>query len=194
MAQDTKSLEDLLDTMVKAANDEDRVSLGKIVEAVGSRSFGPLLLVAGVVTFSPLSGIPGVPTIMAALVLLISVQLLLGREHFWLPRWLLKRSVARDNLKKALQWLRPPACFIDRYLQPRLTVLVNSAGKYVIAVVCSVIAAAMPVMELVPFTAPGAGAVLTAFGLALIACDGLFAALASVFTAATLGLVVYHWL
>jgi hypothetical protein len=194
MAQDIKGLEDLVDTIAKTANDDDRVSVGEIVEAVGSRSFGPLLLVAGVVMLSPLSGIPGLPTSMATLVLLISLQLLLGREYFWLPRWLLKRSVARDKLEKALKWLRPPARFIDRYLRPRLNVFVGRAGKYIIAVVCSVIALGMPVMELVPFSATAAGAILTAFGLSLIACDGLFALLAFVFTAGTVGLVVYHLL
>jgi hypothetical protein len=33
----------------------------------------------------------------------------------------------------------------------------------------------MPVMEVIPFSASGAGAALTAFGLALIAHDGLTA-------------------
>jgi hypothetical protein len=50
----------------------------------------------------------------------------------------------------------------------------------------------MPAMELVPFSANGAGAALTAFGLSLIAHDGLLALLAFVFTAMTFGLVLYN--
>lgn len=92
MPQKLSNLEQLLDLIDKAADDLDRVSLGMIVEAVGSRSFGPLLLMVGVTLASPLSGIPGMPTTMGMLVLLIAVQLLFGRQHFWLPRWLLKRS------------------------------------------------------------------------------------------------------
>ncbi len=194
MAQELTNLEQLLDRIDKAANDRERVSLDAIVEAVGNRSFGPLLLVAGVVTLSPLSGIPGMATTMAVLVLLIAVQLLCGREHFGLPRWLLKRSVARDKLGKALKWLRPPARFIDRGLRPRLTVFVHRTGTYVIAIVCVFIAAGMPAMELVPFSATGAGAALTAFGLSLIARDGVLALLAFVFTAIIFGVVVYNLL
>ncbi len=45
------------------------------MQAVGSRSFGPLLLVAGLVTLSPAGDVPGVPTIMAAFVFLVAGQL-----------------------------------------------------------------------------------------------------------------------
>ena len=48
-----------------------------------------------------------------------------------------------------------------------------------------------PAMEVVPFSANGAGAVLTAFGLALIARDGLIAAIALVLAVLTAGLVVF---
>ncbi|NKE71660.1 exopolysaccharide biosynthesis protein [Candidatus Manganitrophus noduliformans] len=194
MGKDRKltNLEQLLDRIEKAA-DDDRVSLDAILDVVGRSSFGPLLLVAGLVTLAPIIGdIPGVPTIVAVFVLLTAGQLLFRREHIWLPRWLLKRSVARNKLCKALGWLRRPARFVDRLLRPRLTIFTQGAGIYAVAIGCIVIAAAMPVMELVPFSANGAGAALTAFGLSLIARDGLLALLAFLFTAATFGLAVYH--
>ena len=194
MSQELTNLEQLLDRIGKAADDLDRVSLGMIVEAVGGRSFGPLLVTVGVILASPLSGIPGMPTTMGMLLLLIAVQLLFRREHFWLPRWLLRRSVARNNLVKALEWLRPPARFIDSWLGPRLTIFIRGLSFYLMAIVCLVIAAGLPVMELVPFSATSAGAVLTVFGLSLIAHDGFMALLAFVLTAITFGLVVYKLL
>ena len=190
MPQALTNLEELLDRIAEAADDRERVSLGAIVEAVGSRSFGPLLLLAGIILFSPLSGIPGMATTMGVLVLLIAVQLLFRRECCWLPRWLLKRSVSRQKVGKALKWLRPPARFIDRWLRPRLTAFSGGASRYIIASVCLVIAIGLPMMELVPFSATGAGAVLAAFGLSLIAHDGFMALLAFAFIAITSGLVV----
>jgi len=190
--QQPTNLEQLLDRIGEAAHDGDQVSFGRILELIGRRSFAPLLLLAGLITVSPIIGdIPGVPTIIGVFVLLIAGQLLFRREHFWLPRWLLKRSVAGEKLRKALTWLRSPARFIDRFLRPRLTLFTHSTGVYAIAMVCIVIAAAMPGMEVVPFSANGAGAALTAFGLSLIAHDGLLALLAFVFTAITCGLAVY---
>jgi hypothetical protein len=194
MAQDLTNLEQLLGRIDQAKENRDEVSLGMIVEEIGSRSFGPLLLMAGIVLFSPLSGVPGLPTIMGVLVLLIGLQLLVGKEHFWLPQWLLKRSVAREKISKALAWLRTPASFVDRWLQPRLEMFIGGVSRYAIAIICTMIAAGLPVMELVPFSSSGAGAALTAFGLGLIANDGLLALLAFAFTAITAGLVVYFLL
>ena len=94
-------------------NDKDAVTLGALIDEIGTRSFGPLLLLAGLVTVMPIVGdIPGVPTVMALLVLLVAGQLLLGREHFWLPRWVLDRRVRRDRLVRALGWLRRPARWV----------------------------------------------------------------------------------
>jgi hypothetical protein len=98
MTRDVTSLEQVLDRIDRAADDQEQVSVGMIVEAVGSRSFGPLLLLAGVVMVSPLSGIPGMPTTKDVLVLLVAWQLLFGRRCCWLPQWLLTRSIARDKV------------------------------------------------------------------------------------------------
>lgn len=193
MAKEPRNLEELLGRIREAADAGEDVSLGAILEAVGRRSFGPMLLLAGVITLAPVIGdIPGMPTIMGLFVLLTAGQLLLGRDHFWLPEWLLKRSVTRDKLCRALEWLYTPARFIDRWLRPRLKRLVRGTGMYVVATACVVIALAMPAMEVVPFSANGAGAALTAFGLGLIARDGLLALIALVVTAGTFGVVIYH--
>lgn len=192
MAEELTNLEQLLDRIGKAKEDQNPVTLGIIVKEIGSRSFGPLLLMVGVILFSPLSGIPGLPTFMGVLVLLIGLQLLVGKEHFWLPQWLLERSVARDKISKALSWLHTPARVIDRWLKPRLRVFVSGASRYVIAIICTVIAVGLPGMELIPFSSSAAGAALTAFGLALIANDGFLGLLAFALTALTAGFVAYY--
>lgn len=186
-------VEQLIDKMAEAGGEDDDVSLDEIVDVLGRRSFGPLLLLAGLITLAPLIGdIPGMPTIMGMFVLLVAVQLLLNREHFWLPRWLLKKSISRDKFCKALDWIRPAARFLDRWLRPRLTGLVQGVGTRIVAALCILIAAAMPLMEVVPFSANGAGAALTALGLALVIKDGLLALIAFLLIAATSGLIIYH--
>jgi hypothetical protein len=192
MGQEITNLEELLDRIEQSAEDRDQIDLKTIVEGVGRRSFGPLLLMAGFIMASPLSGIPGMPTSMSVLVLLIAIQLLVKRDYFWMPQWLLKRSVGRKKLDKAFKWLRPPARFFDRFLRPRLTFLVQDAGNYAVAVICVIIAAGMPAMELVPFSATIAGAALAIFGLALVADDGLLAVIAFALTAATWAFAAHY--
>ncbi|KPV41323.1 exopolysaccharide biosynthesis protein [Thiohalorhabdus denitrificans] len=192
MSQDPQSLEELLDRIGEAAQDKDQVSMESILHATGRRSFGPLLLLAGLVTLAPIVGdLPGMPTIMGLLVLLTAGQLLFQREYFWLPSWMLNREVGQEGLRKSLDWMRPPARFLDRWTRPRLRMFAQGTGFYAIAAVCVLIAFGMPVMEVVPFSANGAGAGLLAFGLSLIARDGLLALVAFVVTGLTMGAVVY---
>ena len=192
MGSDVTNIEQLLAKVEHAAREEESISLRLLVPAFGQRSFAPLLLLAGLITLAPVLGdIPGVPTVMGVFVVITCAQMLLHRTHLWLPPWLLDRAISGDKVLKLLAWARRPARFIDRLLRPRLVFMLRKLGTYAIAATCMLIGAMLPAMEVVPFTANGAGAALTAFGLALIADDGLIALLAFVATAVTVGLVLY---
>jgi hypothetical protein len=189
-----KNLEQVIDRLEQARGDGQEISIGEVLESIGGRSFGPLLVVVGLIAMSPLSGIPGLPTTIAVIVLVIAAQLLFHRKHFWLPQWVLRRTLARSKLEKALKLARPPARFVDRLLKPRLKGLTHRAGYYVISLLVCVVAASMPPLELLPFAATLAGAALAAFGLALISEDGLLGIIAIGLTATVIGFGVYQLL
>jgi hypothetical protein len=185
--EEVKNLEQLLERMSTASDGRDEVSIGHIMEQIGSRSFGPLLLLAGVILVSPLSGIPGMPTTISVFVLIIAVQLFMRRDHFWLPHWLLNRSISHKKLCKAVHWLQKPARGIDRLLKPRMKLLTHSGGTRLIALICIIIALLTPPLEILPFAASSAGAALMAFALSLITEDGLMALIAVVFATGAMG-------
>ncbi|ROU01408.1 exopolysaccharide biosynthesis protein [Marinobacter sp. R17] len=187
---DLNDLEDLIDRIDSVAQKRERVAVDDILEAVGYRSFGPVVLVAGLITLAPLVGdIPGVPTLLALLVVLTAGQLLFRRQHIWLPGWIVKRRLPTDKLRKGLAWSRKPARGIDRWTRPRLTLFVEGPGLLILSLACVAVALAMPAMEVVPFSANGGGAALVAFGLAMIARDGAVALFALLVTVGTLGFV-----
>ena len=100
--QEPRTLSQLLDRIEETANRDEQISLDAILEAVGHRSFGPVLLLAGLVMLAPIIGdIPGVPSIMGVLVVLTAGQLLFHRQRIWLPRWLLKRSVKASCARRS---------------------------------------------------------------------------------------------
>lgn len=187
-----ESLQQLLDWIAEPAANSDRISLGAVLDSVGRRSFGPILLLAGLVIAVPVIGdIPGVPTVMGVLVVIAGLQLVFNRQHIWLPDWLLNRSIKHEVLCKSVDRARPVARFMDRWTRPRLARLTGRGGAFGIAVACITIAAATPAMEFVPFSANGAGLALVAFGLALISRDGLLASIAFAVWAITIGLVAF---
>lgn len=190
---ETSDLQDRLDRIEEAASEPERVELEAIVDALGRRSFGSALLLAGLVTLAPVIGdIPGVPTTMGVFVVLTTGQLLLGRERLWLPRWLRTRAVTASKLEKALRWLRPVARTIDRLTRPRLQFLVRDAATYVIATLSLLVGAVMPLLEFIPFSANAAGILLTGFGLSLTARDGLLAIITVLLVGLAVGLLVWQ--
>jgi hypothetical protein len=163
------------------------------MDAVGRRSFGPLLLLVGIVTVAPGVGdIPGIPTVMGFFVVLVSAQLLFGHEKFWLPQWMLRRSTTPEKLKKiaTTKWLRKPAGWIDKLVIRRLEFFTGKKATYAIAIACTVLALTLPVTEFVPLSSNGVSLGLVAFGLSLVAGDGLMALLGFVISAATLTLII----
>jgi hypothetical protein len=188
VAESPQNLEQLLDQIADLDGDGQRISMQQVVESVGSRSFGPLLLVMGVTLFSPLSGIPGMAVFAGLFVMLIAVQMLLGRKNFWLPAFILDRSVPQEKLVKAITWVKPTARRIDRLIKPRLNFMLHPSSTYLIAGLCVTVAAGLPFLELVPFSSSIVGLALAILGLALVARDGLLVLIAVGFilTAGTL--------
>lgn len=188
---DPENLGQLLDRLRTHTDGQSEVSVSDILVSVGERSFGPVTLAAGLIVIAPLIGdIPGVPTLLGTLVALTLGQLLFQRQSIWLPGTLTRRRISRDKLLKGLDWMEKPAGYLDRYTRPRLVWLTRGPGQYLMALVCMSVALAMPAMEVVPFTANGGGLALMAFGLAMIARDGLLALFATAVTLGTFWFVV----
>lgn len=55
-------------------------------------------------------------TLVATIVLLVAIQMLVGRSRFWLPQFILVRSVEHNKLQKGTGRLRNTARRIDSVL------------------------------------------------------------------------------
>ncbi|MCO8121916.1 exopolysaccharide biosynthesis protein [Stieleria sp. TO1_6] len=186
-------MESMLERVDSLSQDQSRVSFGEALDAAGQRSFAPVLLLIGLIMLAPgPADIPGVPVVLGVLVIIVAVQILFKREHVWVPDWIEKREIKSERLHRMIRWLQTPAEWFDRITRRRFPWLVEHAGVSIIAIACIIIAAATPILEFVPFSANVAGAAIAAFGLALIAKDGLLAGVALAFSLATIGLVVWN--
>lgn len=188
------NLQALISNLRQAGEDGEPVTIESMLQATGERSIGALLLVPGLMVLSPLSGIPGLPSVFAVMVILIAGQLLIGRRHFWLPQWLLCRTASRSKYDRALGFLKRPSRWVDRLLRPRLKFLTGSLAVRGNAVLCIMIAATMPPLEIIPFGNSIAGAALSILGVGLMARDGLMILVAILFFLLLLFLVSRIWL
>ncbi|WP_299619517.1 exopolysaccharide biosynthesis protein [uncultured Tateyamaria sp.] len=170
---DRGTLTALLDRLEGAATG-DEVSVQDILNKIGDRSIMPIVLAIALVLVSPLSGIPGLPTISAIIILLVMGQALARRQHLWLPAFLRDRRLRSDRMIKSIAHMRRPAHWIDRHSHPRLRILTSGPLRLVTLLACTVVPMIWPFLELLPFvTSIGAGAVaLMSFGL--LTRDGLY--------------------
>ncbi|MDA8456519.1 exopolysaccharide biosynthesis protein [Acidovorax sp. GBBC 3334] len=168
-----ESLADILDQLEALAGQAGAVSVGDMVGAFGSRSYGPLLVVPALLELSPVGAVPGVPTALACTVVLFAAQMLFGRRHVWVPGFLARRSLGAARLVRAVRWLRPWAERADRWFHGRLCVLTGGAFVRIAAAGCIALACTVPPLELVPFASSAPMAAVAMFGLSVMARDGL---------------------
>jgi hypothetical protein len=168
----TRALSEVLDHLETTAHG-DSVTVQEIVDELGHRSFAALMLVPSLIAASPASAIPGLTATVALIVAIMVVQMLLGRDHAWLPGFLADRRIPTGRLCQAVRWLRRPAHFVERLLKPRLTVLVKRPGLYLPLLVVLAITLVMPFLEVIPTTGSIASTAIALFAAGLLTRDGL---------------------
>ena len=184
----------LEDTFRKAIDEinGDKVTVDDVLELFGHRSFGPIFAILGLVTLiPPIGSVPGLPTIVGVVLILFSVQMLLGRSHIWLPGFIADRAIDKEKLRQAHDKSEGLLKMIDRPVTERLTWATRGAAKYVAALLVSFLALLMIPLELLPFAVAIPGLAVVMIGIALIAHDGALMLAACVFAGIALAVALF---
>tara|TARA_B100000678_G_scaffold288313_1_gene296533 strand:+ start:11827 stop:12429 length:603 start_codon:yes stop_codon:yes gene_type:complete len=179
--------------MEKAADEAEgkEVSVGDMMELYGTRSFGPIFVILGLlVVVPPIGAIPGLPAVVGLVILLFSVQMLFGKSHIWLPGFIRDLSIDGDKVKKAEDKAEPTLKSIDKLITERLSFLTSGPAEYVAAVLVSFMALVLIPLELVPFAVAAPGAAITMVGVALLAKDGALMLIAYTLSAVAIAVLV----
>lgn len=191
-AQQSASDNSLTAVLEKIEPDEQsgKASLEDIVSALESRGFGPLLFAPALIAVLPTGGIPGVPTVCGVVIALISVQIIFGRTHPWLPGFVNKVEFDKEKLDKGVDIARKVTTKIDKLSKPRLEKLSSKNAKKVVAGICILAAIAMIPLEAVPFAVMIPAASIMLFSIGLITKDGYFTLTGILLNLATLYFIV----
>lgn len=189
-----ENLEEVVDQLSdKAEEEDDTITVREALDAFEGRVFGPLLVLPALIVLTPPVGmIPFVPSIMAAVIVLISVQYLFGRTHPWLPDFIGARGVSQKKFLAAMDKGRPWAKWIDGFFGERFQFLVTGPMEHGIAAVCTVVALSMPASEFVPGLAAVPALAILILGLAITARDGLIGLVGFLVAAGGVGYLVYY--
>lgn len=176
---------------VDAAAEAEELSFRDVVEAVGEASFVPVLMAPALAVVTPLSGIPLFSSFCGLIIVLVSVQMVLDRDHLWLPGWIMRRRFPGHRVRQATGRIRGFTGYIDRHARNRLEFLQHRPFPQITEVVCMFCGLAMPFLELVPFTSSLLGLAVTLLSLALLVRDGLLVLFGLAAVAGAVGLLSY---
>jgi len=179
---------------IESAGKADKVTLGEILDNFGQRAFGPLLLVPAVIAILPgVGALPGVSLLTAGLECAVSIELLLGKRGFRLPKRVRKLAIPRKLLRRSLKLMRPTARFTERFVRARLTGLVNGGAKQAVGGLAVIVALLMFLGALVPGAIVPPAIAMIALALGLTSRDGVLILASLVLALGNVGLVAW-WL
>lgn len=161
---------------------DGRMTVGDIVDALGDRGCGLLLLACALPCCLPLP--PGIPSTAGWIIAVISMNMIMGRSSIWLPNVLSRLSIERQTLYRIVNRCLPHVERMERFCRPRAAFALNRGGRSLIGLAMLIPALLLilpiPIFGNIP---PGVAAVVIA--IAICEGDGLIA-----LTGAVLALVV----
>jgi hypothetical protein len=149
-----------------AAHPGPRVSLGEVIDALGERGFGVLILLFALPNAVPGPAMPGLSAACAIPLSLLAAQLARGRDEPRLPRWLLRRSMTLARFRQLVAYTAPSIQRVERWLRPRPGL--PEARPLGLALLLLTLALAVPL----PFANLPPALALTLIALGLVEKDG----------------------
>lgn len=142
----------------------DRVSVGELMEVLHERGFGILLIIFVLPNCIPIPA-PGLVSLTALPLLLLSAQMMYGADHPWLPSWLNRRTIKRGLLALIVSRASPVMRKIEKLLRPRVSFASSETGEKIVGALCFLFS--LCILIPLPWTnfVPGYGVLLLALGL-----------------------------
>jgi hypothetical protein len=170
---------------VLAAQEGDKVAIGDLVNALRNRAFGILFLIFGIPNCIPMP--PGIPVICGIVLMLIGLQMAVGRQELWLPERIARQTFSRSMLEAIVTRSRPYIEKLERLSRPRLEQFAGPVARRVVG--ATVVLLGFILLLPIPFLGnlpPGFAVCI--FGLGLVERDG--GVILAGFFATVLGLLI----
>jgi hypothetical protein len=147
-----------------------RLTVADILAVLRDRAFALLVVILGLPNCLPMP--PPIPLVCGLLLALVAAQIVAGRPTPWLPRVLLRRSIRREDVVRAVERALPVLRRLERWSQPRMQVFetefaVRLVGLLLLALALGLLFAA-PFIGQIPI-----GLAVCLVGLGFVERDGI---------------------
>lgn len=153
-----------------AAHRGERQTVAEIMGVLRDRAFALLIVLLGLPNCLPMP--PPIPLICGFLLAFVALQIILGFPAPWLPRALLRRSLARQDVERAVARAVPVFRRLERFSRPRMSLFDTVSAMRLMGILLFVLALGLlfapPLVGQIPL---GIAACLV--GLGLVERDGI---------------------
>ncbi|BCA94415.1 sugar transporter [Legionella antarctica] len=170
-----KNIKRSSDTLLEIANNKDlsgELTYQRILDTLGARAFGVVLLFFALPSALPFSAVPGVSAIFSVPIILFAWQMILARKTLWIPKILACRTIHQETIAKIVHNTVPYLIKIEYFLKPRLSFM-NSRFMEIIngtLIFCLALLLMLPI----PLSNFIFSSLIIFLSLGLIEKDGLF--------------------
>lgn len=151
--------------------EHERATLGELVAKLDERGHALVLLLLAAPNLTPGPSMPGFSTVFAVPLVIVALEMALGRRALRLPRLLANVTIPRRRIANFIVKLEPLLARTERVLKPRAPDVATEARCRAIGAACvvlgTVLALPIPLFSLVPAMA------LLVIALGLLARDGV---------------------
>lgn len=166
---ETARISDLL-IHIATTHTASHISIAELIHHFRYRSFGFLLIMFCAIPALPVPA-QGIATLLSIPVILLAIQLIVGRKEPWIPEWIGKRKLKRETLEMVAEKLSPYLKKFEKITRPRFTYMTSRAGEMLIGICTLVFGISMALPIPLSNTAPSIAIVVMSLGL--IERDGL---------------------
>jgi hypothetical protein len=171
--------------LAHAIAEQERVSIGTVIDRLGPSSLGLVLLILTIPAIIPIPGPVGM--VLGSCLALVALQVIAGARRVWLPRWLCERGLPTRFVAAAIIKIVPWLERFERRLSPRRWMVLSGRlarpflGLAILAM-AAIITLPIPFGNILPVIA------LAMLALALLERDGV-----AVLWAMAMSLVAVVW-
>lgn len=166
------------DTLLAIVNHKDlkgELTYQRILQALGERAFGIVLLFFSLPSALPFSAIPGVSVIFSVPILLFAFQMIFARKTMWLPKSIAERTIHQETIAKIIHATVPYLIKIEYFLKPRWAFMTCRFMEIMNGSI--IFGLAILLMLPIPLSNFIFASLLIIFSLGLIEKDGVFLAI-----------------
>lgn len=172
-------------TRLGAGDADGRARLGEMLDGLGKKGYGLVLLMLALPNLTPGPSLPGFSTVFGVPMVIVAAQMMAGRERVWLPRWLAGVEVPRKRLTAVIGHALPMIRRVERVLRPRWPELAGPDWAQLAGLACMIMAVLLSLPIPIFSMLPAVAVALVALGL--LAHDGAAVAVGLAASLATLG-------